>query len=185
MYFRGAGMSQRVGGIVSAAVCSVMVIIGLTAVRHPGELRTSQRGQAFIANEEGCRREPYRCAADRPTVGIGSTNNVIMSKRYTDEDIAERWFQDMLTAENCVNQYFNGRLMPQYPFEAMTSAVLNVGCFQLRHNQKTQRATGIYQEAQAQNWPAMCHRIPDFRYSAGKPILLGRRLREEAWCLHP
>ncbi|EDN6659410.1 lysozyme [Salmonella enterica] len=176
-------MSLNTGSKISAVVCSVMVIIGLAAVRHPGQLRTSRRGQAFIAQAEACRRVPYRCFAGRATVGIGSTGDVVMTKRYTDDEIADRWFSDMYTAETCVNRYFNGRLMPQFPFEAMTSAALNVGCTDLRWNKKHHHVTQIYREAQTQHWTAMCHHLPDFRYSAGHPVLLKRRLREEAWCL--
>ncbi|EEP9439746.1 lysozyme [Salmonella enterica subsp. enterica serovar Reading] len=97
--------------------------------------------------------------------------------------MAALWVKDVADAEDCVNRYFRGKDMPQRPFEAMTSLVFNVGCYGVRWNRKAVRPTQIYREAQAGNWTAMCHRIPDFPYSGGKRVLVARRAREEAWCL--
>ncbi|EEI0579081.1 lysozyme [Salmonella enterica] len=172
------GLKTRITG----AVCSVAVIIGLSVQLHPDKLRSSPEGQALIGNEEGCRRDPYCDGVGVLTVGMGSTGHV-ENRRYSDEEIAARWVKDVASAEDCVNRYFRGKDMPQRPFEAMTSLVVNVGCYGVRWNRKAVRPTQIYREAQAGNWVAMCHRIPDFPYSGGKPVLAARRAREEAWCL--
>ncbi|EEI6315705.1 lysozyme [Salmonella enterica] len=172
------GLKTRITG----AVCSVAVIIGLSVQLHPDRLRSSPEGQALIGNEEGCRRDPYCDGVGVLTVGMGSTGHV-ENRRYSDEEIAARWVKDVASAEDCVNRYFRGKDMPQRPFEAMTSLVVNVGCYGVRWNRKAVRPTQIYREAQAGNWVAMCHRIPDFPYSGGKPVLAARRAREEAWCL--
>ncbi|EMF0013743.1 lysozyme [Salmonella enterica] len=172
------GLKTRITG----AVCSVAVIIGLSMQLHPDRLRSSPEGQALIGNEEGCRRDPYCDGVGVLTVGMGSTGHV-EKRRYSDEEIAARWVKDVASAEDCVNRYFRGKDMPQRPFEAMTSLVVNVGCYGVRWNRKAVRPTQIYREAQAGNWVAMCHRIPDFPYSGGKPVLAARRAREEAWCL--
>ncbi|ENS4526486.1 lysozyme [Salmonella enterica] len=172
------GLKTRITG----AVCSVAVIIGLSVQLHPDKLRSSPEGQALIGNEEGCRRDPYCDGVGVLTVGMGSTGHV-ENRRYSDEEIAARWVKDVASAEDCVNRYFRGKDMPQRPFEAMTSLVVNVGCYGVRWNRKAVRPTQIYREAQDGNWVAMCHRIPDFPYSGGKPVLAARRAREEAWCL--
>lgn len=172
------GLKTRITG----AVCSVAVIIGLSVQLHPDKLRSSPEGQALIGNEEGCRRDPYCDGVGVLTVGMGSTGHV-ENRRYSDEEIATRWVKDVAGAEDCVNRYFQGKDMPQRPFEAMTSLVVNVGCYGVRWNRKAVRPTQIYREAQAGDWVAMCHRIPDFPYSGGKPVLAARRAREEAWCL--
>ncbi|ENI3401426.1 lysozyme [Salmonella enterica] len=172
------GLKTRITG----AVCSVAVIIGLSVQLHPDRLRSSPEGQALIGNEEGCRRDPYCDGVGVLTVGMGSTGHV-EKRRYSDEEIAARWVKDVASAEDCVNRYFRGKDMPQRPFEAMTSLVVNVGCYGVRWNRKAVRPTQIYREAQAGDWVAMCHRIPDFPYSGGKPVLAARRAREEAWCL--
>ncbi|EJN9173569.1 lysozyme [Salmonella enterica] len=172
------GLKTRITG----AVCSVAVIIGLSVQLYPDRLRSSPEGQALIGNEEGCRRDPYCDGVGVLTVGMGSTGHV-ENRRYSDEEIAARWVKDVASAEDCVNRYFRGKDMPQRPFEAMTSLVVNVGCYGVRWNRKAVRPTQIYREAQAGNWVAMCHRIPDFPYSGGKPVLAARRAREEAWCL--
>ncbi|EAP3024146.1 glycoside hydrolase family protein [Salmonella enterica] len=172
------GLKTRITG----AVCSVAVIIGLSVQLHPDKLRSSPEGQALIGNEEGCRRDPYCDGVGVLTVGMGSTGHV-ENRRYSDEEIATRWVKDVAGAEDCVNRYFRGKDMPQRPFEAMTSLVVNVGCYGVRWNRKAVRPTQIYREAQAGDWVAMCHRIPDFPYSGGKPVLAARRAREEAWCL--
>lgn len=172
------GLKTRITG----AVCSVVVIIGLSVQLYPDKLRSSPEGQALIGNEEGCRRDPYCDGVGVLTVGMGSTGHV-ENRRYSDEEIAARWVKDVAGAEDCVNRYFRGKDMPQRPFEAMTSLVMNVGCYGVRWNRKAVRPTQIYREAQAGNWVAMCHRIPDFPYSGGKPVLAARRAREEAWCL--
>ncbi|MGL5344816.1 MAG: lysozyme [Plesiomonas sp.] len=168
---------------VVGAVCSVSIIAGLVVELYPNEVRTSQEGLLLIGNAEGCRRDPYLCPANRLTVGLGSTHNVQREKRYSDAEIAQLWVYDIKDAEDCVNRYFNGKNMPQRPFEAMTSLVFNVGCYGVRWNRKAARPTGIYQQAQAGNWAAMCNRIPDFENSGGKPILRSRRIKETAWCL--
>lgn len=167
----------------AGAVCSVAAIAGLVIQFYPNEIRTSKEGLMLIGNAEGCRRDPYKCPAGRLTVGLGSTGHVIPGKRYSDEEIARLWVYDIKDAEDCVNRYFQGKQMPQRPFEAMTSLVFNVGCYGVRWNRKDVRPTQIYQEAQAGNWRAMCYRITDFSYSAGQPILRPRREKEKAWCL--
>ena len=116
--------------------CSVVAVIGIMYSQFGSELRLSPVGAEIIGNAEGCRREPYKCPADVLTVGIGSTEYSglpIEPKRiYTDLEIAERWKNDIQVAEKCVNQYGNGRNLPQSVFDAATSITFNVGCGAMR-----------------------------------------------------
>lgn len=117
-------------------VCSVLAVIGIMYTNFGDEIRLSPAGAEIIGNAEGCRREPYKCPADVLTVGIGSTEYSglpIEPKRiYTDLEIAERWKNDIQVAEKCVNQYGNGRNLPQSVFDAATSITFNVGCGAMR-----------------------------------------------------
>lgn len=167
----------------AGAVCSVALITGIVVSQYPDQLRTSADGLRLIGDEEGCRRDPYQCPAGALTTGIGSTGRV-ENRRYTDEEIAQRWVADIAGAENCVNRYFRGKDMPQRAFEAMTSAAFNLGCYRLRWNQRAARPTLIQRAAQHSDWQVMCRRLPEFKYAGGKPMLEQRRIREMQWCLH-
>ncbi len=84
------------------SACLVAMIIAVVMSDHSTEIRTSERGLEIIGNAEGCAREPYRCPADVLTVGIGSTELSglpIERKRYSDEEIAKRWVNDIKVAE--------------------------------------------------------------------------------------
>ncbi len=111
--------------------CSVAMIIAVVMSNHSTEIRTGERGLEIIGNAEGCAREPYRCPADVLTVGIGSTELSglpIERKKYSDEEIAKRWVNDIKVAEKCVNNWASGKNLPQSTFEAAVSITFNVGC---------------------------------------------------------
>ena len=96
--------------------CSVMAVIGIMYSQFGGELRLSQAGAEIIGNAEGCIAVPYKCPADVLTVGIGSTEysgqKIEPKKKYTNEEIAYRWKNDIKLAESCVDKYANGRMLP-------------------------------------------------------------------------
>lgn len=92
--------------------CSTAAIISLVATLWPQTLRTSPEAQLKIAKYEDCRKTPYYCPAGVLTVGIGSTSKV-ENREYAEGEIAERWFNDLLRAEKCVNREFNGASAPQ------------------------------------------------------------------------
>lgn len=167
--------------------CSIAAIVALGITLSPGALRTTPEGQQKIAGWEDCRNTPYYCTAGVLTVGIGSTGRV-EKREYSDSEIAGRWINDMRHAENCINQNFEGGHMPQYAFEAMTDAALNVGCTGLMwftDSQKRKQRTTIWKKAQAHEWQAMCNRLTDFVNSGGKRSqgLVNRRADFKAWCL--
>ncbi|MCL8067724.1 lysozyme, partial [Pasteurella multocida] len=79
------------------SACLVAMIIAVVMSDYSNEIRTGERGLEIIGNAEGCAREPYRCPADVLTVGIGSTELSglqIERKKYSDEEIAQRWVND-------------------------------------------------------------------------------------------
>ncbi|HDG9774356.1 TPA: lysozyme [Raoultella planticola] len=167
--------------------CSIAVIVALGVSLAPGSVRTSPEGQQKIAGWEDCRSTPYYCTAGVLTIGIGSTGGV-ENREYTSQEIARRWINDLQRAENCINNNFHGADMPQFTFEAMTDAALNLGCSGLMwftdKNGRKQRTT-IWKHAQARQWPLMCGRLTDFVNVGGKrsPGLVNRRTDFTAWCL--
>ncbi|MDY0654760.1 lysozyme [Pasteurella multocida] len=161
--------------------CSVAMIIAVVMSDHSTEIRTSERGLEIIGNAEGCAREPYRCPADVLTVGIGSTELSglpIERKRYSDEEIAKRWVNDIKVAEKCVNNWASGKNLPQSTFEAIVSITFNVGCSKLKYST-------LFKHAKNGDIQAMCDQFPRWKYANGK-VLRGleiRRQKERELCL--
>jgi lysozyme len=148
------------------------------------EIRLSPAGAEIIGNAEGCRREPYKCPADVLTVGIGSTEYSglpIEPKRiYTDLEIAERWKNDIQVAEKCVNQYGNGRNLPQSVFDAATSITFNVGCGAMRKST-------MFKYLNAGKYVQACNELSRWTRAGGRvlPGLVSRREKEKQLCLTP
>lgn len=163
-------------------VCSVLAVIGIMYTNFGHEIRLSPVGAEIIGNAEGCRREPYKCPADVLTVGIGSTEYSglpIEPKRiYTDLEIAERWKNDIQVAEKCVNQYGNGRNLPQSVFDAVTSITFNVGCGAMRKST-------MFKYLNAGKYAQACNEFPRWTRAGGRvlPGLVSRREKEKALCL--
>lgn len=158
--------------------CAIPVIVALGLALAP-ELRTSEEAQNKIAGWEDCRTVPYKCSAGVMTVGMGSTG-AVENREYSNEEIARRWVDDLRRAETCVNKNFEGALMPQSVFEAMTDAAYNVGCTGLMwftDRQGRKQRTTIWRNAQAHAWPGVCDRLGDFVNSGGKKLtgLVNRR----------
>ncbi|MGC6392896.1 lysozyme [Pasteurella multocida] len=161
--------------------CSVAMIIAVVMSDYSNEIRTGERGLEIIGNAEGCAREPYRCPADVLTVGIGSTELSglqIERKKYSDEEIAQRWVNDIKVAEKCVNDWANGKNLPQGAFEATVSITFNVGCSKLKYST-------LFKHAKNGDIQAMCDQFPRWKYANGK-VLRGleiRRQKERELCL--
>ena len=56
-------MNKTVKKTLAGAVCLVSVIVGKVYSDHADDLVISKQGAEIIGNEEGCRRDPYRCSA--------------------------------------------------------------------------------------------------------------------------
>ncbi|MDW0705851.1 glycoside hydrolase family protein [Mannheimia haemolytica] len=107
---------------------------------------------------------------------------------YSDKEIAERWAKDLKIAESCVNRHFNGKDMNDNQFSGMTSAVFNMGCYNMRFYRNKQGQyvqTTIHKLAVNKQFEEMCHRLPDFIRASGKVLngLVIRREKEKALCL--
>ena len=163
-------------------VCSVISIIAVMYTSYGDEIALSPAGAEIIGNAEGCRREPYKCPADVLTVGIGSTEYSglpIEPKRiYTDLEIAERWKNDIQVAEKCVNQYGNGRNLPQPVFDAATSITFNVGCGAMRKST-------MFKYLNAGKYVQACNELSRWTRAGGRvlPGLVSRREKEKQLCL--
>lgn len=163
-------------------VCSVGAIITLLLANFGGEIRTSKQGLEIIGDAEGCRRDPYQCPADVLTVGIGSTaasgEKIDPKHRYSDLEIAERWKNDIVIAEQCVNKYGHGKQLPQSVFDAAVSITFNVGCGAVS------RST-MFKHLQTGNYKQACNEFPRWVYAGGRklPGLAARREKEKALCL--
>ena len=153
--------------------CSVAAIISLAAVLWPQSLRTSPEAQLKMAGVL--------------TVGIGSTGKV-QNREYAEQEIAERWVNDLMRAERCVNREFNGAAAPQRVFDALTDSAFNVGCSGLAwytNRQGKKVRTTIWRNAQSADWRGVCERVTDFVNSGGRRLqgLVNRREEFREWCL--
>ncbi|KAE9534636.1 glycoside hydrolase [Ursidibacter arcticus] len=157
----------------------------LTALQNQVELIANQPEANFTPRPEitgADQREPYYCPANVLTVGIGSTEasgqKIELNRKYSDQEIAERWANDIRLAENCVNRYGYGRNMPQGAFDAMVSLTFNVGCGAM------QKST-LFRLAQTKYSPEMCEQFPRWNKADGKVLkgLTIRREKERALCL--
>lgn len=164
------------------AVCSIPAIIGLMFSHYSDELMISPKGAEIIGNAEGCQRDPYHCPSDVLTVGVGSTEaggeKINPQKRYSDEEIARRWKNDLVVAQNCVNEYANGRAMPQGVYDASVSLTFNVGCGAMRKST-------LFKKANREDWQGVCYELPKWVYASGRklPGLVVRREKEKRLCL--
>ncbi|CAE1144987.1 MULTISPECIES: lysozyme [Serratia] len=167
--------------------CSVGAVIAIAGATWPEKVRTSQAAQQKMAKYEDCRRTPYYCPAGVLTVGIGSTAGV-QNRTYQLDEIAERWVNDLVRAEKCINQNFNGAAAPQFVFDALTDISFNVGCTGISwftNRQGNKQRTTLWKHAQAKNWIGVCNRLTDFVNSGGRRMqgLVNRREEFQAWCL--
>ena len=82
-------------------VCLVSVIVGLVydSEDRSSGIIISENGARETGDEEGCRTNPYQCAAKEWTFGIGAGTtggaNVIIGKTYTNEEIADQYAKDL------------------------------------------------------------------------------------------
>ncbi|WP_392562508.1 lysozyme [Orbus sturtevantii] len=164
--------------IATTTICSVSVIIGIVLGNYSDEIRTSKAGLEIIGNAEACRNEPYNCPAGILTVGIGSTTGEIESRKYSDDEIAKRWVDDIKSAEDCVNRFANGFHLPQSVFDATVSITFNVGCSKMK-------SSTMYKYLNSGNYQKACDELPRWNKANGKVLngLVTRREKERALCL--
>jgi len=169
---------QHIKKIATGTICSVSVIIGIVIGDYSNEIRTSKAGLEIIGNAEACRNEPYYCPANILTVGIGSTTGNIEQRKYSDDEIARRWVDDIKSAEQCVKRFANGFHLPQSVFEATVSITFNVGCSKMK-------SSTMYRYLNSGNYQAACNELPRWNKANGKVLkgLVVRREKERELCL--
>lgn len=168
---------KNITKIATVTTCSVSLIIGMVLSHHADEIQTSKQGLDIIGNAENCLKQPYYCPANILTVGIGSTGH-IESRTYTDNEIAERWVNDIKQAEQCINQHANGSNLPQSVFDAVVSITFNVGCTKMK-------TSTLYYYLNQQDYHSACNEFPRWNKAAGKVLngLIVRRNKERELCL--
>lgn len=114
--------------VKTGTICAVSAILGFVINQYPGQLKISEDGLKLIGNFESCRNESYYCPAHVLTAGIGHTgSDVIVGKKYSNEEIAKMWVSDIKEAESCVDK--NLTITPtQHQYDAYVSFAFNKGC---------------------------------------------------------
>lgn len=88
--------------------------------------RVSAEGLALIKESEGLRLQAYRCPADVPTIGYGSTGpHVRMGMTITEAEAEDLLVKDLARFEKVIDEI--GGAMTQGQFDALVSLAFNVG----------------------------------------------------------
>jgi len=88
--------------------------------------RISAEGLALIKAFEGLRLQAYKCPADIPTIGYGSTGpHVRMGMTITETEAEDLLVKDLARFEKTIDEI--GGAMTQGQFDALVSLAFNVG----------------------------------------------------------
>lgn len=137
-------------------------------------MNISQNGIDLIKKFEGCRLEPYLCAANVLTIGYGHTKDVVENMRIT-EDTAESLLKDDLRVfEDDVIRLVEVPLL-QNQFDALVSWTFNLGA----GNLKTSTMLKVLNAGEYKNVPEQMKR---WNKASGK-VLEGLTRRREAEAL--
>lgn len=141
-------------------------------------MKTSEQGRAFLEHEEGIVLKAYLDAVGVPTIGVGHTGHdvtradVERGLTWTREECDAALAADLRRIEAAVN---NGCTAPptQNQFDAFVSLAFNIGARGFADSTALRRFNSgdIAGAAEA---------FLMWRNAGGKPILLGRRIREKA-----
>ncbi|WP_324807246.1 lysozyme [Sphingomonas sp. LY29] len=95
-------------------------------VAQPAQRRISDKGLALVKVSEGLRLGAYRCPADVPTIGYGSTGaHVKMGMTITEAEAEKLLLEDLSRFEKGVAEM--GGKMTQGEFDALVSFAFNLG----------------------------------------------------------
>lgn len=144
----------------------------------PEEIKlVSAAGLHFIAHEEGIVLRPYRDAVGIPTIGVGCTyyedgRRVKMTDPPITMERALLLFKDILPLyEKAV--WSNTRDdINQNQFDALVSLCFNIGVGGFKGSTVLKRVN------HNPNDPTIANAFQMWRNAGGRPILLGRRIRE-------
>lgn len=125
----------------------------------------------FTAREEGLRTKAYMDAAGVPTICYGETEGVKMGDTATKEQCDAIFYIRLGFYAYMVDYYVQPPMKPEF-HAALTSWGYNAGINAIRTSKSV---TG---RANAGDFRGACQGLLNWKYAAGKPILLGRRIRE-------
>lgn len=136
-------------------------------------MTTSNIGIELIQRHEGLRLQAYKCPADVWTIGYGHTRTAKQGLVITPLQAQELLKEDLLTAENAVNNLHLN--VNQVQFDALVSFVFNLG------SGNFQRSTLLKKIKANANDPAISSEFAKWIRGGGRvlPGLVKRR-REEA-----
>ena len=134
-------------------------------------MKLSSKGLSLIKEFEGLELEAYLCAAGVPTIGYGSTANVVLNTTITEAEAEELLRQDVATFEECVNDFVDVDLT-QSEFDALVCFSFNVGCNAFMNSTLLRLINQGNKEAAAQQFSRWNR--------AGKKVLAGLTRRREA-----
>lgn len=142
------------------------------------EIKTmDKKGIDFLSVEEGLRLKPYPDSKGIPTIGIGCT--------YYENGTRVKLTDPPITKERALNLFQNIRDyyektvwsvtrddITQNQFNALVSICYNIGVAGFKGSTLLKRVN------KNPNDPSITEAFKMWRNSGGKPILLGRRIRE-------
>lgn len=111
--------------IITSSICSVMAVLVIVFDKAP-YLKTSEKGLAHVANQEGCRLAAYQCSANKWTAGLGHTEGIKKNAQITLEQAADYFIHDVAKAEQVVSNAIT-KQASQGEFDMMVSFVFNLG----------------------------------------------------------
>lgn len=117
----------------TAIACSLGAImsayVALVEPPMPGDMQLSSNGLAELIGLEGCQRNPYKCSAGKPTIGVGHTGEDVRSNSPTisNAKVAENLRKDIRKFEWCVNRRISAD-MTQSQFDSYVLFAFNLGC---------------------------------------------------------
>ncbi|MGF7452579.1 lysozyme [Pasteurella bettyae] len=140
-------------------------------------LKTTESGRNFIKKEEGIRLIAYNDGVNIYTIGIGHTGYVDGIKikpgmKITKEKAEALFIEDLSKIEEVIN---NAVIVPlnQNQFDALVSLVFNIGGGNFRKST-------LLRKLNVKDYKGSAEQFLAWKYAGGKPILLSRRLREQA-----
>jgi lysozyme len=142
-------------------------------------MELSRNGLELIQRHEGLRLKAYRCPADVPTIGYGSTLGVQMGDEITKAQAIELLMADIERFEDAVRRHVNVPLT-QHQFDALVSFAFNVGVGAF------QRST-LLRKLNAGDYRGAADELPRWSKGGGKVLagLVRRREDERALFLTP
>lgn len=133
--------------------------------------RISAAGLDLIKGFEGLRLTAYKCPADVPTIGYGSTGpHVRMGMTITEAEAEDLLIKDLARFEAIVSEI--GGKMTQGQFDALTSLAFNVG------GTNVARST-LLKLHKAGDYAGAAREFPRWNRAAGR-VLAGLTRRREA-----